>query len=123
MFQLWTMYCESIAAMYNSTSENYVAASSTVMDFWARVTPGILQLLSHSKVVCEGWVPVQDGGSLSVRNSYLGLDFGPRWWELECSKFILGGWILVQDGGRRSVQNSHCQLSKGLSLLKFHLGL
>ncbi|XP_052767692.1 protein unc-79 homolog [Mya arenaria] len=51
--QLWTMYCESIAAMYNSTSENYVAASSTVMDFWARVTPGILQLLSHSKVLAE----------------------------------------------------------------------
>jgi len=75
MFQLWTMYCESIAAMYNSTSENYVAASSTVMDFWARVTPGILQLLSHSKVVSEGWVPVQDGGSLSVRNSYWGVGF------------------------------------------------
>ncbi|XP_052267084.1 protein unc-79 homolog [Dreissena polymorpha] len=51
--QLWTMYCESIAAMYNSSSEQYQAGTSSVMDFWARVTPGILQLLSHSKVLAE----------------------------------------------------------------------
>ena len=49
--QLWTMYCESTAAMYNCNADQHIAASSTVMDFWARVTPGILQLLSHSKVV------------------------------------------------------------------------
>ena len=45
------MYCESAAAQYNSSSEQHMTASINVMDFWARVTPGILQLLSHSKVV------------------------------------------------------------------------
>jgi len=49
--QLWTMYCESLAAMRFTDSESYVNAHQTVMDFWGRVTPGILQLLSHSKVV------------------------------------------------------------------------
>ncbi|ESO85360.1 hypothetical protein LOTGIDRAFT_154853 [Lottia gigantea] len=51
--QLWTMYCESAAAMHPQNSEQYDTASAMVMDFWARVTPGILQLLSHSKVLAE----------------------------------------------------------------------
>jgi hypothetical protein len=51
MLQLWTMYCESAAEQYSSHTDQHQAASITVMDFWARVTPGILQLLSHSKVV------------------------------------------------------------------------
>ena len=51
------MYCESTAAQYNTNTENYIAASSTVMDFWARVTPHILQLLSHSKVVSCVFLP------------------------------------------------------------------
>ena len=50
--QLWTMYCESLAALSFTVTESYVNAHQTVMDFWGRVTPGILQLLSHSKVVC-----------------------------------------------------------------------
>ncbi|XP_064602074.1 protein unc-79 homolog isoform X2 [Liolophura sinensis] len=48
--QLWTMYCESAATMHPAGSESHITASSTIMDFWARVTPGVLQLLSHSKV-------------------------------------------------------------------------
>ncbi|KAK6182809.1 hypothetical protein SNE40_010404 [Patella caerulea] len=51
--QLWTMYCESAAALHPQNSEQYDTASSMVMDFWARVTPGILQLLSHSTVLAE----------------------------------------------------------------------
>ncbi|XP_064622108.1 protein unc-79 homolog isoform X4 [Lineus longissimus] len=47
--QLWTMYCET-AANHNPHSEASSAALYTVMDFWGRVTPGVLQLLSHSKV-------------------------------------------------------------------------
>ncbi|XP_046579791.1 LOW QUALITY PROTEIN: protein unc-79 homolog [Haliotis rubra] len=47
--QLWTMYCESAAALHPQNSEQYQSASAHIMDFWARVTPGILQLLSHSK--------------------------------------------------------------------------
>jgi len=49
--QLWTMYCESLAALSFTDTESYINAHQTVMDFWGRVTPGILQLLSHSKVV------------------------------------------------------------------------
>jgi hypothetical protein len=45
------MYCESAAAQHPVHSESYHAASSTIMDFWARVTPGILQLLSTPKEV------------------------------------------------------------------------
>ena len=45
------MYCESLAALSFTDTESYVTAHQTIMDFWGRVTPGILQLLSHSKVV------------------------------------------------------------------------
>ena len=44
------MYCESAAAM-ECTADHKQADVAMVMDFWARVTPGIMQLLSHSKVV------------------------------------------------------------------------
>lgn len=44
-FQLWTMYCEQVNRGHDP--EALVA----IMDFWARITPGILHLLSHSKVV------------------------------------------------------------------------
>ena len=45
------MYCESAAAMHAPSSEQHQSDMAMIMDFWARVTPGILQLLSHSKVV------------------------------------------------------------------------
>ncbi|XP_070180605.1 protein unc-79 homolog isoform X2 [Littorina saxatilis] len=51
--QLWTMYCESAAAMHAPSSEQHQTDMAMIMDFWARVTPGILQLLSHSKVLAE----------------------------------------------------------------------
>ncbi|EGT45589.1 hypothetical protein CAEBREN_11532 [Caenorhabditis brenneri] len=45
--QLWTVYCER-AATYSSAT-----AFAHLIDFWARVTPAILQLLSHSKVLAD----------------------------------------------------------------------
>lgn len=51
--QLWTMYCESAAAMHTPNSQQHYLDIAMIMDFWARVTPGILQLLSHSKVLAE----------------------------------------------------------------------
>ncbi|XP_060067575.1 protein unc-79 homolog isoform X2 [Ylistrum balloti] len=47
--QLWTIYCESAAAQHPIHSDSYKVASSTVMDFWGRVTPGILQMLATPK--------------------------------------------------------------------------
>lgn len=46
------MYCESTAAQYPMDSENHKLASTMVMDFWGRVTPGILQMLNTPKEVC-----------------------------------------------------------------------
>lgn len=46
ILKLWTMYCEQVNRGHDP--EALVA----IMDFWARITPGILHLLSHSKVVC-----------------------------------------------------------------------
>ncbi|CAD5115352.1 DgyrCDS4332 [Dimorphilus gyrociliatus] len=46
--QLWTVYCEC-----SSTPEQDQESHTTIMDFWGRVTPGALQLLSHSKVHSE----------------------------------------------------------------------
>ncbi|XP_033097176.1 protein unc-79 homolog [Anneissia japonica] len=48
--QLWTMYCEQFAMMSYPHSEQHNTAILAIMDFWGRVTPGVLQLLSHSKV-------------------------------------------------------------------------
>lgn len=49
--QLWTMYCEQMASLNAAGSEHHSSAMLSIMDFWGRVTPGVLQLLSHSKVV------------------------------------------------------------------------
>ncbi|XP_074643701.1 protein unc-79 homolog [Tubulanus polymorphus] len=51
--QLWTMYCESAAQEQPGVDESTAMVSNTIMDFWGRVTPGVLQLLSHSKVLAE----------------------------------------------------------------------
>ncbi|XP_033647940.1 protein unc-79 homolog [Asterias rubens] len=51
--QLWTMYCEQMASISAPQSDQHTAAMMSVMDFWCRVTPGVLQLLSHSKVLAD----------------------------------------------------------------------
>ncbi|XP_056021737.1 protein unc-79 homolog isoform X2 [Ostrea edulis] len=51
--QLWTMYCESTAAQYPIDTESHKMASTMVMDFWGRVTPGILQMLNTPKELAE----------------------------------------------------------------------
>lgn len=45
------MYCEQIASINAAGSEHHSSAMLSIMDFWGRVTPGVLQLLSHTKVV------------------------------------------------------------------------
>lgn len=51
--QLWTMYCENISAQNPPGSEQYLQCTLTLSDFWAKITPGILQLVCHSKVVSD----------------------------------------------------------------------
>ncbi|KAK0414613.1 hypothetical protein QR680_011527 [Steinernema hermaphroditum] len=48
--QLWTVYCEQASG---SSCESGQQQFSSILDFWARVTPAILQLLSHSKVLAD----------------------------------------------------------------------
>uniref|UniRef100_A0A158R5X9 Protein unc-79 homolog n=1 Tax=Syphacia muris TaxID=451379 RepID=A0A158R5X9_9BILA len=48
--QLWTVYCEQTAI---ASEELAPKALSNILGFWVRVTPAMLQLLSHSKVVAE----------------------------------------------------------------------
>ena len=47
--QLWTVYLEYINPTGN-TKEEQLLPPSILLDFWVKVTPGILQLVSHSKV-------------------------------------------------------------------------
>ncbi|VDM97776.1 unnamed protein product [Thelazia callipaeda] len=48
--QLWTVYCEQAAL---TSDELQLTSLTNILDFWARVTPAILQLLSHSKVLAD----------------------------------------------------------------------
>ena len=45
------MYCEQIHINYDTESDS--GALNAIMEFWTKITPGILQLLSQTKVVRE----------------------------------------------------------------------
>ena len=47
--QLWTVYLEHNQPQ-TTTREEALLAPAILLDFWVKVTPGILQLVSHSKV-------------------------------------------------------------------------
>ncbi|XP_034153384.1 protein unc-79 homolog isoform X5 [Esox lucius] len=55
--QLWTIYCEQAAAAPALQNQNQTEFSSsailTGLEFWSRVTPSILQLMAHNKVMVE----------------------------------------------------------------------
>jgi hypothetical protein len=59
--QLWTVYLEQMIALQlappptrgSSEEQGSILAGSILLDFWGKVTPGILQLVSHSKVLAE----------------------------------------------------------------------
>lgn len=48
--QLWTVYLEQIACAAAPSSESHNITMGILFEFWAKVTPCILQLVSHSKV-------------------------------------------------------------------------
>ncbi|XP_062699699.1 protein unc-79 homolog isoform X2 [Aedes albopictus] len=47
--QLWTVYLEQIACAAAPSSESHNITMGILFEFWAKVTPCILQLVSHSK--------------------------------------------------------------------------
>lgn len=51
--QLWTVYCEQSAVATNIQNQNEFSFTAilTALEFWSRVTPSILQLMAHNKVV------------------------------------------------------------------------
>ncbi|XP_045057896.2 protein unc-79 homolog isoform X3 [Desmodus rotundus] len=53
--QLWTVYCEqsAVATSIQSQNEFSFTAVLTALEFWSRVTPSILQLMAHNKVMVE----------------------------------------------------------------------
>ncbi|XP_062325282.1 protein unc-79 homolog isoform X3 [Osmerus eperlanus] len=55
--QLWTIYCEQAAAspaLQNQNQSEFTSnAILTGLEFWSRVTPIILQIMAHNKVMVE----------------------------------------------------------------------
>nr|XP_033809162.1 protein unc-79 homolog [Geotrypetes seraphini] len=53
--QLWTVYCEqaAVAPAVQNQNEFSFTAILTALEFWSRVTPSILQLMAHNKVMVE----------------------------------------------------------------------
>ncbi|KAF3701224.1 Protein unc-79 -like protein [Channa argus] len=60
--KLWTIYCEQAAAAPSLQNQNQTEFSSiailTGLEFWSRVTPSILQLMAHNKVLIPMWLPM-----------------------------------------------------------------
>ncbi|XP_055629586.1 protein unc-79 homolog isoform X2 [Toxorhynchites rutilus septentrionalis] len=48
--QLWTLYLEQIACATTPSTESHNVTMAILFEFWAKVTPCILQLVSHSKL-------------------------------------------------------------------------
>ncbi|XP_056332911.1 protein unc-79 homolog isoform X1 [Danio aesculapii] len=57
--QLWTVYCEQASTAPSSQNQNQnqselcSGALLTGLEFWSRVTPSILQLMAHNRVMVE----------------------------------------------------------------------
>ncbi|XP_046744184.1 protein unc-79 homolog isoform X3 [Diprion similis] len=51
--QLWTVYLEEVSKRNLTTSETHSVTMSILLDFWGKVTPCVLQLVAHSKVLAE----------------------------------------------------------------------
>lgn len=93
--QLWTIYCEQAAAAPSLQNQNQTEFSSgailTGLEFWSRVTPSILQLMAHNKVVSALSTHTKTLSSvilmhiLNVSNfskvQDFHLNFTHRWWR------------------------------------------
>lgn len=79
--QLWTMYCEIMCNQHPANSEQYQFCQSTLDDFWAKITPGVLRLVGHSRVMSEmvGTHFLQLIESLIESNSSILIRYLPMW--------------------------------------------
>ncbi|XP_032682267.1 protein unc-79 homolog isoform X3 [Odontomachus brunneus] len=51
--QLWTMYLEELSKNNASNSEGHNITMNILLEFWGKITPCILQLVSYSKALSE----------------------------------------------------------------------
>lgn len=51
--QLWTVYLEQLSCISPPSSEAHNITMGILFEFWVKVTPCILQLVTHSKVLSE----------------------------------------------------------------------
>ncbi|XP_024935949.1 protein unc-79 homolog isoform X2 [Cephus cinctus] len=51
--QLWTVYLEEMSKNNSTNTESHNVTMNIVLEFWGKITPCILQLVSHSKVLSE----------------------------------------------------------------------
>ncbi|XP_063244249.1 protein unc-79 homolog [Bacillus rossius redtenbacheri] len=51
--QLWTIYLEQSASVNPPNSDAHTITMGIMLDFWGKVTPCVLQLISHSKMLAE----------------------------------------------------------------------
>ncbi|KAK0097709.1 hypothetical protein PV326_014335 [Microctonus aethiopoides] len=51
--QLWTIYLEEVSKNHSTNIESYNVTMNILLEFWGKVTPSILQLVSTTKVLAE----------------------------------------------------------------------
>lgn len=68
-WQLWTLYCDQT----KSPGESSTHAASIVMEFWGKVTPGILHLLTQAKEVRNWGTSIYTFSVFTVEGRYIEL--------------------------------------------------
>ncbi|XP_061751151.1 protein unc-79 homolog isoform X1 [Nerophis ophidion] len=115
--QLWTIYCEQAAAAPSLQNQNQTEFSSgailTGLEFWSRVTPSILQLMAHNKVmvemVCLHVISLME--ALQECNSTIFVKLIPMWLPMIQSnlKHLSAGLQLRLQAIQNRVNHQHLQ--------------
>ncbi|XP_015206538.1 protein unc-79 homolog isoform X2 [Lepisosteus oculatus] len=113
--QLWTIYCEQAAAapMLQNQNEFSSTAILTGLEFWSRVTPSILQLMAHNKVmvemVCLHVISLME--ALQECNSTIFVKLIPMWLPMIQSnlKHLSAGLQLRLQAIQNHVNHQHLQ--------------
>ncbi|XP_043930510.1 protein unc-79 homolog [Protopterus annectens] len=124
--QLWTIYCEHAATA--PTVQNLTDCGSTAiltaLEFWSRVTPSILQLMAHNKVmvemVCLHVISLME--ALQECNSTVFVKLIPMWLPMIQSnlKYLSAGLQLRLQAIQNHVNNNSLQMLKGSGQMNAH---